>query len=186
MIEFSSEHSATWLELMRAYQKYREAIFYWVKETDTVKRQDLFLELGAPIDSSDRDLHKRLRVTAFLSSQEMWDEKTLLLACEELVVLALTEQEEVAARARMALTRIKSQTERLSIANRVCIIAAKEAEKEKPDYEVFHNGCILLRDLENKEYFTRFVEQYKQFIYLAYGLDENDLEDMKNRMVQGQ
>lgn len=72
MIEFSSEHSATWLELMRAYPKYREAIFYWVKETDTVKRQDL----------------------------------------------------------------------------------------------------------ESKEHFARFVEQYKEFIYLAYGLDENDLEYM--------
>lgn len=110
----------------------------------------------------------------------MWDTGAIMLIQEELTEVALTEQSEVAAWARMALEKIKSKPERLAIADKVAAIAVNEANKEEPDYDVFHNGCMLLRDLQCKEHFIKFVEEYKSLIYLAYGLDEKDLEDMKN------
>ena len=45
--------------------------------------------------------------------QEMWDEKALLLVLKELTAIALQEQDEIAAYARMALSKIKDPSERL-------------------------------------------------------------------------
>lgn len=60
MIEFSKEHSQSWLELMASYQHFREKIFDWIKESDDIKHHDLSIELSTPI--LERDLHKCLLV----------------------------------------------------------------------------------------------------------------------------
>ena len=63
MIEFSKEHSKAWLELMSAYQDYRDKIFNWAKENTDVKYHDLYIELSLPL--LERDLHKRLLIIQF-------------------------------------------------------------------------------------------------------------------------
>ena len=127
MIEFSLEHSVKWLEIMQAYQKYRAAIFNECKEEETVKYQDLFMELGALIDSRERNIDRRLLVKDFLRSTDMWDIKAILLVCDELIKVALVEQEEVAAWAREFFCKIKSRPDCLSIAYRISILANKES-----------------------------------------------------------
>ena len=62
----------------------------------------------------NRELHRRMLVVDLLRSTEMWDEKALLLVQKELTAIALQEQDEVAAYARMALFKLKGQSERLS------------------------------------------------------------------------
>lgn len=178
MTDFDQSHSLEWLEMMQAYQKYKEAVFYWAKKSDEVKYRDLFMELGHPVNSKERDLHRRLLVTRLLSSTEMWDVKAILLIWDKLVEAALTEQEEVAAYARMALKKIKGRDERLRAANKTVAFAKSKAQKEDTDCEIFYNGCLLLQDLKCREHFIKFAAEYKDFIYLASGLDEDDLEEM--------
>lgn len=180
MIEFSKEHSKTWLELMAIYQEFRTKIFNWVKETNNVKYHDLYMELSTPVIK--RDLHKRLLVLHFLRNTDMWDGKTILLVYEELTEIALQEQEEVAAYARMTLKKIKHQPERVNIANKIFAIAATEEKQKEPDYVVFHNACMLLYDLGYKEQLKRFIDKYKDFIYLASGLDETDLNELVEKL----
>ncbi len=181
MIEFSKEHSKAWLELMSAYQDYRVKIFNWAKENTDVKYHDLYIELSLPL--LKRDLHKRLLIMDFLRSTDMWDENTILSVFEELTKLALQEQEEVAAYARITLKKIKHCTERIKIAEQVLRLAAAEEEQEKPDCDIFHNGCMLLFDLGCKEHLMQFIDKYKGFIYSALGLDETDVSchRVKNR-----
>jgi len=176
MIDFDKEHSEAWLELMAAYQDYRVRIFNWAKEKDEIKYRDLHMELSTPL--VERDLHKRLLILNFLRSTDMWDEKAIVSVSEELTRIALQEQEEAAAYARMALKKIKRHPERMSIADQVLLLAEAEAKQENPDCEVFHNGCMLLFDLGCKEHLRRFIDAYKDFIYSASGLDEADLNEL--------
>lgn len=176
MIEFSKEHSPVWMDLMSAYQAFRAKVFDWVHEPDQVKRQDLWLELGS---RENRDLHRRMLVADFLRSTEMWNKKVIFLAEKELTAIALQEQDEIAAYARMALSKLKGQPERLAIAGQVLYLAEIEKENEEPDPIVFHNGCLLLYDLECKEHFSQFADRYGVLIEQAYGLDKKDLADMK-------
>lgn len=176
MIEFSKEHSKSWLELMTAYQEYQTKLFHWVKENDATKHHDLYMELHTPI--IERDMHKRLLVINFLKSTDMWDKQAILLVYQELTEIALREEEEIAAYARMTLKKIKCQAEQINIAHKVFALAASEEKQENPDYLVFHNGCILLHDLGCQEPLKRFIAKYKNFIYLASGLDEADLKEL--------
>ncbi len=176
MIDFSKEHSKAWLELMTAYQDYRAKIFNWAKENDDVKYHDLYIELSTPMVK--RDLHKRLLIMNFLSNTDMWDEKSIISVCEELTKIALQEQEEVAAYARMTLKKIKHRSERINIAEQVLMLAAAEEKQEKTDYDIFHNGCMLLFALGCKEHLKQFIDKYKSFIYSASGLDEADLNEL--------
>lgn len=176
MKQFSEQHSKTWLELMAAYQEFRTKMFDWAKERDEVKHHDLHMELSIPI--LKRDLHKRLLVMNLLSSTDMWDEKAILLIYQELTKIALQEEDEIAAYARMTLKKIKHQPERVKIADEVFIVAAEEKKQEKPDGVVFHNGCMLLHDLGCKEQLKQFIYEYKDHIYLASGLDETDLSEL--------
>ena len=141
MIEFDKDHSSTWIEMMSAYQVFRAKLFDWANEPDQVKQKDLLMELGS---WKNRDLHRRMLVVDLLRSTEMWDEKALLLVLKELTAIALQEQDEIAAYARMALSKIKDPSERLTIADEVLRLAAVEEEKAEPDPVVFHNGCLLL------------------------------------------
>ncbi len=176
MIEFSKEHSDTWLELMATYQEFRTKVFYWAKENDDVKFHDLYMELSLPI--IERDLHKRLLIMNFLQSTDMWDEKAILLVYEVLTEIALQEQDEVSAYARIVLKKIKHRPERVDIAKNISVIAREEAKQENPDCIIFHNGCMLLHDLGCKEQLEQFIEKYKHLIYLASGLDETDLLEL--------
>lgn len=179
MIEFSKEHSVAWLELMNVYQEFRAKIFHWAKENDDVKFHDLYIELSTPV--FERDLHKRLLVMDFLRNTDMWDKKAILSVCGELTTIALQEQDEVAAYAREILKKLKHCTERIDIANKVFILASVEAKKEVPDYTLFHNGCMLLHDLGCKEKLEQFVREYKELIYLAFGLNDTDLRELIER-----
>ncbi len=181
MIEFNEEHSLAWLELMSAYQIFRTKLFDWAHESDQIKRQDLLLEYDG---WKNRDIFRRLLVTDFLRSTEMWDEKAILLIWKELTAVALQEQEEIAAYARLALAKIKHCPERLDVAEEVFWLAAAAEKREKPDLDVFHNGCCLLYDLECEEHFARFAAQYGVLIEQAYGLDKKDLADMHKALVQ--
>lgn len=178
-MEFSREHSEAWLELMTAYQDFRVKIFNWTKEENDIKYHDLHLELSIPI--GQRDLYKRLLVMNFLRSTDMWDEKSILLVSDELTEIAMQEQEEAAAYARMALKKIKYWPERIDIADKVFILAAIEEKQEKQDYVVFHNGCMLLYDLGCKVQLKRFIDEYKDLIYLASGLNETDLNELAEK-----
>ena len=141
MIEFSKDHSSAWMEMMSAYQVFRAKLFDWAHEPDQKKQKDLLLELDS---WENRDIHRRMLVVNLLRSTEMWDEKALLLVLKELTAIALQEQDEIAAYARMALSKIKDQSERLTIADEVLRLAAVEGEKPEPDPVIFHNGCLLL------------------------------------------
>ena len=176
MIEFSKEHSKAWLDLMAAYQEFRAKIFHWANENNNVKFHDLYIELSSPI--MERNLHRRLLTVNFLQNTDMWDEKAIVLVCEELTDIALQEQDEVAAYSRMALKKIKHCPERSNIANKVFMLASAEAKQEKPDCVLFHNGCMLLHDLGCKEQLEQFIQKYKHLIYLASGLDETDLYEL--------
>ncbi len=176
MIEFSEEHSKTWLELMAVYQDYRFKIFNWVKENPDVKYLDLYIELSPHL--LKRDLHKRLLVLDFLRSTDMWDENAILSVFEELTQIALQEQEEVAAYARITLKKIRRCSERIKIADYVLMLAAVEEKQEKPDCDIFHNGCMLLFDLGCKEHLKQFIDKYRGLIYSASGLDEEDLNEL--------
>lgn len=176
MKECSKQHSKAWLELMGAYQEFRTKLFYWVQESDDVKHHDLSMELGIPIIT--RDLQQRLLVMNFLSSTDMWDEKAILLVYEELTKIALQEQDEIAAYARMALKKIKHQTERIHIADKVFQLATIEKKQEEPDCVLFQNGCMLLHDLGCKEQLKHYIYEYKDDITLASGLDETDLNEL--------
>ena len=179
MIEFGKEHSSSWQEMMLAYQFFRAKLFDWANEPDQVKQKDLLLELGS---WENRDLHRRMLVVDFLRSTEMWDEKSILLVQKELTAIALHEQDEVAACARMALLKFKGQPERLTIADEVLRMAAVEEEKAEPDPVVFHNGCLLLYDLQCEEQFLQYADRYGNLIEQAYGLDEKDLAEMKKTL----
>lgn len=176
MIEFSKEHSKAWLELMAVYQDYKVKIFNWAKENTDVKYHDLYIELNPPL--LKRDLHKRLLIMDFLRNTDMWDENAILSVFEELTKIALQEQEEVAAYARMTLKKIKHCSERIKIAEQVLMLAAAEEKQEQPDCDIFHNGCMLLFDLGCKEHLRQFIGKYRDFIYSASGLDEADLNEL--------
>lgn len=176
MIEFSKEHSEAWLELMTAYQNYRSKIFSWVNENPDVKYLDLYIELSP--QPLKRDLHKRLLVMDFLRNTDMWDENAILSVFEELTQISLQEQEEVAAYARATLKKIKRCSERIKIADQVIMLAALEEKQEKPDCNIFHNGCMLLFDLGCKEHLRQFIGKYRDFIYSASGLDGADLNEL--------
>ena len=181
MIEFSKDHSSAWMEMMSAYQVFRAKLFDWAHEPDQVKQTDLLQEL----DSWERrDIHRRMLVVNFLRSTEMWDKKSLLLVQKELTASALYEQDEVAAYARMALSKLKGQPERFAIADEVLHLAAVETEKADADPVVFHNGCLLLYDLRCERQFSQYADRYGRLIEQAYGLDETDLTDMKKTMLQ--
>ena len=141
MIEFSRDHSSAWMEMMSAYQVFRVKLLDWAHEPDQIKQTDLLLELDS---WENRDLHRRMLVVDLLRSTEMWDKKALLLVQKELTAIALQEQDEIAAYARMALSKLKDQSERCTIADEVLRLVAVEKEKAKPDPVVFHNGCLLL------------------------------------------
>ena len=176
MIEFSKEHSKAWLELMTVYQDYRVKIFNWAKENLDVKYNDLYIELNQPL--LKRDLHKRLLIMNFLRSTDMWDENVILSVFDELTKIAIQEQDEVAVYARMTLKKIKHHSERIKIAEQVLTLAATEERQEQPDYDIFHNGCMLLFDLDCKEHLRQFIDRYKDFIYSSSGLDEADLNEL--------
>ena len=82
----------------------------------------------------------------------------------------------------MALSKLKDQSERLSIANEVLRLAAVEEEKAEPDPVVFHNGCLLLHELLCAAQFSQYTERYGTLIEQAYGLDENGLADIKKTL----
>ena len=179
MIEFDKDHSSAWMKMMSAYQVFRAKLFDWANEPDQVKQKDLLMEIGS---WENRDLHRRMLVVDFLRSTEMWDEKILLLVQKELAAIALQERDEVAACARMALLKLKGQPERLAIADEVLHLAAVEEEKAEPDPVVFHNGCLLLYDLQCEAQFSQYAALYGNLIEQAYGLDEKDLTDMKKTL----
>ena len=179
MIEFSKDHSSAWMEMMSAYQVFRVKLLDWAHEPDQIKQTDLLLELDS---WENRDLHRRMLVVDLLRSTEMWDKKALLLVQKELTAIALQEQDEVAACARMALLKLKCQPERLAIADEVLRMAAVEEEKAEPDPVVFHNGCLLLYDLQCETQFSQYTDRYANLIEQAYGLDKNDLTDMKKTL----
>lgn len=181
MIEFSKDHSSAWMEMMSAYQVFRAKLFDWAHEPDQVKQKDLLQELGS---WESRDLHRRMLVVDFLRSTEMWDKKSLLLVQKELTAAALYEQEETAAYARMALSKLKGQPERFAIADEVLHLAAVETEKADPDPVVFHNGCLLLYDLRCETQFSQYADHYGSLIEQAYGLNKKDLADMKKTVLQ--
>ena len=178
MIEFSKDHSSAWMEMMSAYQVFRAKLFDWAHEPDQIKQKDLLLELDS---WQNRDLHRRMLVVDLLHSTEMWDEKALLLV---LTAIALLEQDEIAAYARMALSKLKDQSERLTIADEVLRLAVVEEEKAEPDPVIFHNGCLLLYDLHCEAEFSQYADRYANLIEQAYGLDKNDLTDMKKTLSQ--
>lgn len=182
MIEFDKDHSSTWIEMMSAYQVFRAKLFDWANEPDQVKQKDLLMELGS---WKNRDLHRRMLVVDFLRSTEMWDKKAIILLKKELTAIALQEQDEVAACARMALLKLKCQPERLAIADEVLRMAVVEEEKAEPDPVVFHNGCLLLYDLQCETQFSQYTDRYANLIEQAYGLDKNDLTDMKKTLSVG-
>ena len=124
-------------------------------------------------------------VVDLLHSTEMWDEKALLLVLKELTAIALLEQDEIAAYARMALSKLKDQSERLTIADEVLRLAVVEEEKAEPDPVIFHNGCLLLYDLHCEAEFSQYADRYGTLIEQAYGLDEKDLADMKKALSAG-
>lgn len=179
MIEFDKDHSSAWIEMMSAYQVFRAKLFDWTNEPDQVKQKDLLMELGS---WKNRDLHRRMLVVDFLRSTEMWDEKAIILLKKELTAIALQEQDEIAAYARMALSKLKDQSERITIADEVLRLAAVEEEKAEPDPVVFHNGCLLLYDLQCETQFSQYTDRYANLIEQAYGLDKNDLTDMKKTL----
>ena len=82
----------------------------------------------------------------------------------------------------MALSKLKGQSERLVIADEVLRLAAIEEEKTEPDPIVFHNGCLLLYDLQCEAHFLQYVDRYANLIEQAYGLEEKDLTDMKRTL----
>ena len=182
MIEFGKDHSPAWLELMSAYQIFLARLFDWAHEPDQIKQKDLLLELDS---WQNRDLHRRMLVVDLLHSTDMWDEKALLLVLKELTAIALLEQDEIAAYARMALSKLKDQSERLTIADEVLRLVAEEEGKAEPDPVVFHNGCLLLYDLHCEAEFSQYADRYGTLIEQAYGLDEKDLADMKKTLSAG-
>ena len=182
MIEFDKDHSSTWIEMMSAYQVFRAKLFDWANEPDQVKQKDLLMELGS---WKNRDLHRRMLVVDFLRSTEMWDKKAIILLKKELTAIALQEQDEIAAYARMALSKLKGRSERLAIADEVLRLAAVEGEKAEPDPIIFHNGCLLLYDLHCEAEFSQYADRYANLIEQAYGLDEKDLTDMKKTLFAG-
>lgn len=58
------------------------------------------------------------------------------------------------------------------------MMAAVEEKQEKPDCDIFHNGCMLLFDLGCKEHLKQFIDKYRGLIYSASGLDEEDLNEL--------
>ena len=156
-------------------------ILNWAHEPDQKKQKDLLLELDS---WENRDLHRRMLVVDLLRSTEMWDKKALLLVQKELTAIALQEQDEIAAYARMALSKLKDQSERCTIADEVLRLVAVEKEKVKPDPVVFHNGCLLLYDLHCEAEFSQYADRYANLIEQAYGLDGKDLADMKKTLSQ--
>ena len=82
----------------------------------------------------------------------------------------------------MALSKIKDQSERLTIADEVLRLVAVESEKTEPDPVVFHNGCLLLYDLHCKAEFSQYADRYANLIEQACGLDGKDLAEMKKTL----
>lgn len=162
MIEFGKEHSKTWIELMTAYQDYKIKIFNWTKEDIDVKYNDLYIELNQSLFK--RDLHKRLLIMDFLRGTDMWDESVILSVFKELTEIALHDQEVIASYARMILKKIKHHSKQIEIAKQVFILAEKEEKQKDPDYDIFHNGYMLLFDLGYKKELQQFIDKYKNFI----------------------
>ena len=181
MIEFGKDHSSAWMEMMSAYQVFREKLFDWAHEPDQKKQKDLLLKLDS---WENRDIHRRMLVVDLLRSTEMWDEKALLLVLTELTANRLQEQDEIAAYARMALSKLKGRSKRLAIADEVLRLVAEEEGKAEPDPVVFHNGCLLLYDLHCEAEFSQYADRYANLIEQAYGLDGKDLTDMKKTLSQ--
>ena len=181
MTKFHKDHSLSWLKLMECYQQYRIAVFQWVKEKEDIRRKDLLMEL-TPLFGKERNLNRRLLVTDFLHSTDMWDEKTIALVWKELTQIALAEQEEVAGWAVQALLKIKSLSIRECIIEETFALAQQELEKDKPDFVLFGMGCTLLWHLGSKESFERFCTLYKNQIYLGIGLDDTDFKEMMQSM----
>ncbi len=151
----------------------------FLQKRGRIATEDLLLELDS---WQNRDLHRRMLVVDLLHSTEMWDEKALLLVLKELTAIALMEQDEIAAYARMALSKLKDQSERLTIADEVLRLAVVEEEKAEPDPVVFHNGCLLLYELHCEVAFSQYGDRYANLIEQAYGLDEKDLAGMKKAL----
>lgn len=82
----------------------------------------------------------------------------------------------------MALLKFKGQPERLTIADEVLRMAAVEEEKAEPDPVVFHNGCLLLYDLQCEAQFLQYADRYGNLIEQAYSLDGKDLAEMKKTL----
>ena len=82
------------------------------------------------------------------------------------------------------LSKLKDQSERLTIADEVLRLAVVEEEKAEPDPVIFHNGCLLLYDLHCEAEFSQYADRYANLIEQAYGLDKNDLTDMKKTLSQ--
>ncbi len=183
MMEFDNEHSQAWLDRMFSYQSFRNKLYDWTKENDTIKHKDLLMELG-PWEWKSRNLHKRLLVTEFLRSTEMWDKQAILLIYKELTAIALQEQVDLACSARMVLKKIKRCPEHFSVAEEVFALPEVEEKETEPDLGVFHNGCLLLYDLGCEVHFSQFVEQYGDLIEQAYGLDQNDFAEMEESLLQ--
>ena len=112
----------------------------------------------------------------------MWDEKALLLVLKEPTAIALQEQDEIAAYARMALSKIKDPSERLTITDEVLRLSVVEGEKAEPDPVIFHNGCLLLYDLHCEAELSQYAARYANLIEQAYGLDGKDLAEMKKTL----
>ena len=179
MVEFSKNHSSAWMEMMSAYQIFRAKLFDWAHEPDQKKQKDLLLELDS---WENRDIHRRMLVVDLLRSTEMWDEKALLLVLKEPTAIALQEQDEIAAYARMALSKIKDPSERLTITDEVLRLSVVEGEKAEPDPVIFHNGCLLLYDLHCEAELSQYAARYANLIEQAYGLDGKDLAEMKKTL----
>ena len=82
----------------------------------------------------------------------------------------------------LALSKIKDPSERLTIADEVLRLSVVEGEKAEPDPVIFHNGCLLLYDLQCEAHFLQYVDRYANLIEQAYGLEEKDLTDMKRTL----
>ena len=83
-------------------------------------------------------------VVDLLRSTQRWDKKALLLVQKELTAIALQDNRmRLPLMREMALSKLKDQSERFTIADEVLRLVAVEKEKAKPPV-VFHNGCLLL------------------------------------------
>ena len=76
------------------------------------------------------------------------------------------------------LEKIKHWPERVNIADQAFILTEVEEKNEKPDNDIFPNGCMLLFGLGWKEQLKRFIGEYKDLLDSASGLDEINLDKL--------